>query len=190
MYLIPNSSGTTNVTTTIPANSTARVQVVPTFTLQPGVLANTVYPGLWDLNLFVSLSSLPANPIYFYQTISINNGQQTINGSTSPTRISNAGSTLYSNSLFVNYLMPTNYNATVSIYFYSPIPNTTPVVVTTYYNNNSTLSNVSTMGQGNMMDLNTTQTVTGDKTFSGTTTITGNLVTGNTNIFTITQFFT
>jgi cytoskeletal protein CcmA (bactofilin family) len=70
------------------------------------------------------------------------------------------------------------------------------------FNSAATLSNMVTNGTVNEMDLNTTQTITGDKTFTGTvslsgiaaisgkTSVNGNIIVGNSNIFTITQFFT
>ena len=108
---------------------------------------------------------------------------------------------MYTNSLFVNYTLPTNYKATSTLYVISPTSNTAQVIVTMNFNNSNTLSSMVTTGLGNAMDLNTTQTITGDKSFSGTTsistitpitgktTVNGNVVIGNSNIFTITQFF-
>ena len=103
---------------------------------------------------------------------------------------------MYTNSIFVNYTLPTNYKATSTLYVISPTSNTAQVIVTMNFNNSNTLSSVVTVGLGNTMDLNTTQTVVGDKILAGTTTIsgkavvTGSIITGNANTFTITQFFT
>jgi hypothetical protein len=206
MVLIPNEIGNTSATVTIPLNTTTAVTVSPTFTLQSGMLMKTVYPGTWKLNLFVSLSSLPTNSIYFYQIIQIYNNSSilvsTTDGSSTPTRLTQTASTMYSNSIFVNYTLPTNYNAVCTIYFISPIANTSAITATMSFNSAATLSNMVTNGTVNDMDLTTTQNITGDKTFSGTvslsgiaaisgkTSVNGNIIVGNSNIFTITQFFT
>ena len=200
-----NANGNTSVTTTIPATVETALQVEPVFTLQSGMLTKIVYPGLWQMNLFIGLSTLPANPVYFYQIIEIYDELSalvyTANGTNNPTRIISTATTMYTNSLFVNYTLPTNYKATSTLYVISPTSNTAQVIVTMNFNNSNTLSSMVTTGLGNAMDLNTTQTITGDKSFSGTTsistitpitgktTVNGNVVIGNSNIFTITQFF-
>ena len=202
MYLNPNTTGTSSTTSVIPANSTTAIALTPTFNAQSGMLTRQVNPGLWQLNLYLSLSSLPINPVYFYQIITIYNGASiigTVNGSVNPTRISTSSQQLYTNSIYVNYVIPTSYNVTTAIYFISPVSNSTSITITGYYNNNSTYSTMSTVGFGNMMDLNTSQVITGDKTFSGSVTINGTInmasssitetIVNNSNVFTITQFF-
>jgi hypothetical protein len=203
MFLIPNTNGLTSVTTTILDTTISEVALSPSFNARAGMLTRQVNPGLWQLNLYLSLSSLPTNPIYFYQILTIYDGSTvigTVNGSANPTRISASSQQLYTNSIYVNYIIPTNYNVISQIYFISPTANSNDVSITTYYNDPSTYSSINTIGLANIMDLNTTQLITGDKTFTGSMTITGKItmasssitetIVGNANVFTITQFFT
>jgi hypothetical protein len=160
---------------TITASSmTTTPNLIGTFISQPGIIASAIIPGMWNLNIYANVLN-PTPNTYFYSKVlySTNGSSYTMvaDGSSNVTTIPylSSGSQIITNTVYVNTFIQTGYYIKIEVYGYQDSGTANTIYL---YLRGASLSHLHSIGTKHT-DIATSQTITGDKTYTGNVVLSG-----------------